>query len=276
MQACMCQLKHAQRAFGVHCSRCQAIVRCQASPQTTLGWWAYMSAARLNSCLTPCILHLTALAPAARALSLHICAPSLSLTVTLPDLQGTDVGTYLASAGLRPALASVLGAATASSTASSGQQLSSRAAVTPSRSTHLTAWTLLLSHLAALPPDAPNARTLRQALREVPQLVPGLLDALVQYLPLEQYMGGKANAAGGRLRSEQGSRQAINSEIYAGDRVANQDREANPTQAQGQARPSAVLAHDCDCGSVSAYIMSTMHPVSPCRAHPCPRFSRGT
>lgn len=57
-------------------------------------------------------------------------------------------------------------------------------------------WSLLLAHMACLPPDASSARAvLKQAVREVPSLVAKLLDVLLEYLPCGQYAKAARGAA---------------------------------------------------------------------------------
>lgn len=73
--------------------------------------------------------------------------------------------------GLRPLLASAL------------------CAPTP-RHVHMAAWALLLGQLATLASASVQARVVRQALREVPTLVPSFLNSLLDHLPLAQHMGG--------------------------------------------------------------------------------------
>ncbi|MEW5297219.1 MAG: hypothetical protein WDW36_000443 [Sanguina aurantia] len=99
------------------------------------------------------------------------------------DPASTEPAAYLVDAGMRPELAAAI--------AGEGDS----AAGHPHPRAYLPAWGLLLSHLLVLPSDAPATRTLRAALREIPYLVPDLLNTLVALLPLQQAVAGSRGAA---------------------------------------------------------------------------------
>ncbi|MEW5314556.1 MAG: hypothetical protein WDW38_006042 [Sanguina aurantia] len=112
------------------------------------------------------------------------------------DPASTEPAAYLVDAGMRPELAAAI--------AGEGDS----AAGHPHPRAYLPAWGLLLSHLLVLPSDAPTTRTLRAALREIPYLVPDLLNTLVALLPLQQAVagsrGGGGGSSGGAARSASG------------------------------------------------------------------------
>ncbi|KAJ9505275.1 hypothetical protein QJQ45_023217 [Haematococcus lacustris] len=120
------------------------------------------------------------LAGAAYTSLLHAPA-SLLARLSTP---GSPVAAYLIAAGLSPVLASAIAP-------SADQRL--RSAPTTDRGLAdlpLAAWSLLLAHLAATPDGAAGTALLRQALREIPEVVPRLLDRLLPCLPLEQFSPG--------------------------------------------------------------------------------------
>ncbi len=94
-------------------------------------------------------------------------------------VQGTDVVNYLIHSGLHPQLASAIG-------------LPADSVPVPTR---LSAWALLLCHLASAGSAAVGVRF---ALGDVGSLAPEFLNSLLQWLPLEDYSGGKAAAAAKR------------------------------------------------------------------------------
>ncbi|GFH27786.1 uncharacterized protein HaLaN_26166 [Haematococcus lacustris] len=103
----------------------------------------------------------------------------------LPEYeQGSPVAAYLIAAGLSPVLASAI-APSADRRLCSAPTTDRGLADLP-----LAAWSLLLAHLAATPDGAAGTALLRQALREIPEVVPRLLDRLLPCLPLEQFSPG--------------------------------------------------------------------------------------
>eukprot|EP00887_Chlorella_sp_A99_P002776 scaffold6.g2776.t1 len=109
-----------------------------------------------------------------------------------------DVAASLEQVGVRPELAGVVSSAVGSGGGgTSGGGTSGGGGGPGAHPRFLEGWALLLAHLLGAAPDSHGRRLLSQGLKDAPDLVPSLLDATLELLPLAVAGGGRRDSAGG-------------------------------------------------------------------------------
>ena len=105
----------------------------------------------------------------------------------------SEAAVLLEQVGVRPELAGVVGSGLGGVGASSGGSGSGGGR----HPRFLEGWGLLVGHMLAAAPESHGRRLLSQTLKEIHDMVPSLLDTVVQLLPLQQGGSGRRDSSGG-------------------------------------------------------------------------------